>query len=52
LGWIRGSNYFELTIIASVDSNKRLDDLETRLMTMGKHGGMNARDDTKRGKRK
>ena len=52
------SQYFDLTVIGSVeegriDSIKRLDDLETnfqnRLMTMNKHGGMNVRDDTKRG---
>ena len=53
------SNYLDLTIIASVeeglaDSKKRLNDLETsfenRLMTMSYHGGLNVRDDTKRGK--
>ena len=55
------SQHFDLTIIGSVEegktnSNKRLDDLETdfqnRLMTMGKHGGINVRDDTKRGNKK
>ena len=52
--------YFDLTIIASVEegrpnSKKRLDELETsfenRLMTMSYHGGINVRDDTKRGNR-
>ena len=62
-GWTidETSKYFDLTIIGSVeegkqDSKKRLDDLETnfqnRLMTMTKHGGMNVRDDTKRGNKK
>ena len=54
------TSYFDLTIIASVeegltDSKKRLNDLETsfqqRLMTMYYHGGLNVRDDTKRGKK-
>ena len=55
------SNYIDLTIIASVEegrpnSNKRLDELETnfenQLMTMDFQGGINMRDDTKRGKKK
>ena len=50
----------DLTIIGSVEegrknSEKHLDNLETnfqnRLMTMNKHGGINVRDDTKRGKK-
>ena len=53
------SDYLDLTIIGSVDEGRRdaknhLDNLETdfqnRLMTMKKHGGINVRDDTKRGK--
>ena len=53
--------YFDLTIIGSVDqgrldAKKHLDNLETnfqnRLMTMKKHGGINVRDDTKRGGKK
>ena len=52
------SEYLDLTVIGSVeegraDAMKHLDDLETnfqnRLMTMNRHGGMNVRDDTKRG---
>ena len=52
--------YFDLTIIGSVeegraDAKKHLDNLEinfqNRLMTMKKHGGLNVRDDTKRGDR-
>ena len=55
------SNYLDLTIIASVeegrpDSKSRLNDLETsfqnRLMTMLFHGGINVREDTKRGSKK
>ena len=55
------SEYLDLTVIGSVEegrpnSMKRLDDLETnfqnRLMTMNKHGGINVRDDTKRGAKK
>ena len=50
--------YFDLTIIASVEEGRegakqRLNDLEAnfqnRLMTMYYHGGLNVRDDTKRG---
>ena len=53
--------YLDLTIIGSVqegrhDAKKHLDNLETdfqnRLMTMKKHGGLNVRDDAKRGGRK
>ena len=53
--------YFDLTIVGSVeegreDAKKHLDNLETsfqnRLMTMKKHGGLNVRDDTKRGERR
>ena len=52
------SKILDLTIIGSVEegrrnSQKHLDELETnfqnRLMTMNKHGGLNVRDDTKRG---
>ena len=52
------SKHLDLTIIGSVEegrsnSNKHLDELETkfqnRLMTMNRHGGLNVRDDTKRG---
>ena len=55
------TEHFDLTIIASVDESQsdakqRLDDLETsfenRLMTMSFHGGLNVRNDTKRGKKK
>ena len=55
------SEYLRVTIIASVDerspdAKKRLDVLETnfqnRLMTMHFHGGLNDRDDTKRGNNK
>ena len=55
------TQYLDLTIIASVDerlpdAKQRLDDLETnfenRLMTMSFHGGLNVRNDTKRGKKK
>ena len=54
------TEYLDLTIIASVDERRpnatqRLDELETnfqnRLMTMHFHGGLNVRDDTKRGKK-
>ena len=50
--------YLDLTIIASVEEGKdgakmRLNQLETnfqnRLMTMYFHGGLNVRDDSKRG---
>ena len=53
--------HLDLTIIGSVDEGRRnakihLDNLETnfqnRLMTMKKHGGINVRDDTKRGEKK
>ena len=52
------SEILDLTIIGSVEEGRKnamshLDDLETnftnRLMSMNKHGGMNVRDDTKRG---
>ena len=52
------SEYFDLTIIASVqegrsDADKRLNELETnfqnRLMTMDFQGGLNVRNDLRRG---
>ena len=52
-------NFFRLTIIGSVEETKpgaaaRLDrleaDMQHRLMTMEIHGGMNIRDENKRGK--
>ena len=54
------SEYIDVAIIASVDQSrpdarKRLDTLETdfqnRLMTMNFHGGLNDRDDRRRGNR-
>ena len=56
--WPKVCLVVDLTIIASVEegrpnSNKRLDeiekDFENRLMTMSFHGGINVRDDSKRG---
>ena len=55
------SNIFDLTIIASVEEGRegakaRLNEIETnfqnRLMTMHFHGGMNVREDNKRGSKK
>ena len=55
------TEYLDLTIIASVDerlpnAKQRLNDLETdfenRLMTMSFHGGLNVRNDLKRGRKK
>ena len=55
------TEYLDLTIIGSVDerlhnAKERLDELETnfenRLMTMSFHGGLNVRNELKRGRKK